>query len=53
MVIIVLPFLAGLAAVWFGMLGRRRACVALWLVSLAVFGVGLRLHLGAPLGLSW
>ena len=31
--IMMLPFLTGLVAVWFGLLGKRRPCVAFWLIT--------------------
>lgn len=32
-----LPFLSGLLALWFGILGRRRPCVTFWVLTLALF----------------
>ena len=31
--VMMLPFLTGLVAVWFGMLGKRRPAVAFWIVT--------------------
>ncbi|AKQ54868.1 DUF5993 family protein [Bordetella hinzii] len=47
-----LPFLSGLAAVWFGILGRRRPCVALWLLTLVFFVAGTQALMTGPLPLS-
>lgn len=50
--IMMLPFLTGLVAVWFGVLGRRRPCVTFWLLTLAIFGVWCQYHMTSPLALS-
>lgn len=50
--IMMLPFLTGLVAVWFGMLGKRRACVAFWLITLLVFAAWCQFHMNSPLALS-
>ena len=38
--VMMLPFLTGLVAVWFGMLGKRRPAVAFWIVTLGIFAAG-------------
>lgn len=50
--IMMLPFLTGLVAVWFGLLGKRRPCVAFWLITLAVFAASCQFHMTSPLALS-
>lgn len=50
--IMMLPFLTGLVAVWFGLLGKRRPCVAFWLITLGVFATWCQFHMTSPLALS-
>ncbi|WP_162493857.1 DUF5993 family protein [Bordetella sp. H567] len=47
-----LPFVLGMLAVWFGMRGRREACVTLWVLTLIVFAVGARYHMTDVLRLA-
>lgn len=49
--LMMLPFLSGALAVWFGILGKRRPCFALWLVTLAVFAVGAHRYMTGPVPL--
>ncbi|WP_186332330.1 hypothetical protein [Bordetella genomosp. 13] len=46
---LMLPFIVGAAAVWYGMLGRRPACFLLWLAALILFGVAAYPYVAAPL----
>ena len=50
--IMMLPFLTGLFAVWFCVLGKRRPCVTFWLLTLVIFGVWCQYHMTSPLALS-
>lgn len=47
--VMILPFLAGAAAIWYGMLGRRPACFALWLMTFALFVAAAHPHLAGKL----
>lgn len=49
--LMMLPFLSGALAVWFGILGKRRPCFALWLVTLSVFAVGAHRYMTGPVPL--
>lgn len=40
--VMMLLFLTGLVAVWFGMRGKRRPCVAFWLIALMIFAAECR-----------
>lgn len=51
--LMMLPFLSGALAVWFGILGKRRPCFALWLVTLAVFAVGAHRYMTGPCPCRW
>lgn len=51
--IMMLPFLTGSVAVWFGVLGKRRPCVTFWLLTLALFAAWCHYHMTSPLALSW
>ena len=51
--VMMLPFLTGLIAVWFGMLRRRRPCVTFWLLTLALFAAWCQYHMTSPLALSF
>jgi hypothetical protein len=50
--VMMLPFMTGTLAVWFGLVGRRRPCVTFWLLTLAIFAVWCRYHMTSPLALS-
>lgn len=50
--IMMLPFLTGLLAVWFGMRGQRKSCIALWAITTIVFIAWARFHITDPLGFS-
>ncbi|WP_179283245.1 MULTISPECIES: DUF5993 family protein [Bordetella] len=50
--IMMLPFVLGMLAVWFGIRGRRSACFALWIVTLLVFAAWANHHMTDPLRLS-
>jgi hypothetical protein len=50
--IMMLPFVLGMVAVWFGMRGRRGACVAMWLITLAVFAAWAHFHMTDPLRMA-
>lgn len=50
--IMMLPFLTAMLAVWFGIRGQRPACLALWLLTLAIFAAWCNFHMSDSLGLS-
>lgn len=50
--IMMLPFLTGMLAVWFGIRGQRPACFSLWLFTMVIFAVWCKFHMTDPLGLS-
>jgi uncharacterized protein (DUF486 family) len=50
--IMMLPFVLGVVAVWFGMRGRRAACLMMWLVTLIVFAAWAHFHMTDPLRLA-
>lgn len=50
--VMMLPFLLGMIAVWFGMRGKRDACFALWILTLIVFVLSCRFHMSDALHLS-
>jgi hypothetical protein len=50
--IMMLPFLSGMLAVWFGIKGRRTACVTLWFITLAIFAAWCNVHMTDPLAVS-
>lgn len=50
--IMMLPFLTGMLGVWFGIRGQRKMCIAMWLVTLAIFIVWANFHITEPLGFS-
>lgn len=43
--IMMLPFVLGMLAVWFGIRGKRGACFALWVLSLIVLAAWARYHM--------
>ncbi len=45
----ILPFLAGAAAIWYGMLGRRPACFALWVVTFGLLFAAVHPHMAGRL----
>ncbi len=51
--IMMLPFLTGTFSIWLGMRGRRRACLWLWILTLAIFVAWFRFHMTGPLTLSF
>lgn len=50
--IMMLPFLSGLLATWFGIRGRRGACVGLWLLTLVIFVAWCKYHMTSALPIS-
>lgn len=50
--IMMLPFLTGVVSIWFGIQGRRRACLWFWLLTLAIFAAWCRFHMTDPLTLT-
>ncbi|MFJ1302504.1 hypothetical protein ACILG0_21295 [Pseudomonadota bacterium AL_CKDN230030165-1A_HGKHYDSX7] len=48
----ILPFLTGGLAVWFAILGRRRPCFTLWLLTLGLFIAGSGTYMNGPLPLT-
>jgi hypothetical protein len=48
----VFPFLTGALAICYGILGKRPACFALWLLTLGLFAGWALQHLDGPLPLS-
>jgi hypothetical protein len=50
--IMMLPFVLGMLAVWFGIRGRRNICFTLWIVTLAVFVAWAHYHMNDALQLS-
>lgn len=50
--IMMLPFLTGMLAAWFGLKGHRPACISLWLLTLAIFAAWCKFHMTDPMGLS-
>lgn len=50
--IMMLPFVLGMLAVWFGIRGRREACCTLWVLTLIVFAVWAHYHMTEALRLS-
>jgi len=50
--IMMLPFLTGLVAVWFGVAGKRRPCVTFWVLTLLIFAAWCQHHMTSPLALS-
>jgi hypothetical protein len=50
--VMMLPFVTGTLAVWFGLVGRRRPCVTFWLLTLVIFAAWCNYHMTSPLALS-
>jgi hypothetical protein len=50
--IMMLPFVLGMLAVWFGIRGKRGASFTLWILALAVFAVWANYHMTDALRLS-
>jgi hypothetical protein len=50
--VMMLPFLTGMASVWFGITGRRTMCLWLWALTLAIFAAWCGVHMTDPLSLS-
>jgi hypothetical protein len=50
--IMMLPFVLGMLAVWFTIRGRRDVCFMLWILTLIVFAVGAHYHMTDALRLS-
>lgn len=50
--VMMLPFLTGAMSVWFGMRGRRQACLWFWLFTIVIFAAWCRFHMTDPLALS-
>lgn len=50
--VMMLPFVTGTLAVWFGLTGRRRPCVTFWLLTLVLFAAWSQYHMTSPLALS-
>ncbi|MGN6458594.1 MAG: DUF5993 family protein [Achromobacter mucicolens] len=50
--VMMLPFVTGTLAVWFGLVGRRRPCVTFWLLTLVNFAAWFNYHMTSPLALS-
>ena len=46
---LMLPFVVGAAAVWYGWLGKRPACFLLWMATFILFGVAAYPYLAARL----
>lgn len=50
--VMMLPFVTGMLAVWFGLVGRRRPCVTFWLLTVVIFAAWCNYHMTSPLALS-
>jgi lipoprotein signal peptidase len=50
--IMMLPFVLGMVAVWLGLRGKRTACCAMWILTLIVFGAWANFHMTDPLRLA-
>ena len=50
--VMMLPFVFGMLAVWFGIRGKRGACFALWVLTLIVFAAWANYHMTDALRLS-
>jgi hypothetical protein len=50
--VMMLPFLLGTIAVWYGIRGKRDLCFALWILTLVVFAIWCNYHMTAALTLS-
>lgn len=50
--VMMLPFVLGTVAVWFGIRGKRDACFAMWILTLLVFAVWCNFHMTDALNLS-
>ncbi|MGN6658804.1 MAG: DUF5993 family protein, partial [Achromobacter mucicolens] len=49
--VMMLPFVTGTLAVWFGLVGRRRPSVKFWLLTLVIFSAWCNYHKNTPLAL--
>lgn len=50
--IMMLPFLTGMLAVWFGIRYRRGWCLWLWFITLLIFVASAKFHMTDSLGFS-
>jgi hypothetical protein len=50
--IMMLPFLTGALAAWFGMRGQRRLCIWAWLATLVIYTAWCKFHMTDALGFS-
>jgi hypothetical protein len=47
-----LPFLLGTMAIWYGVRGRRDSSALMWVLALIVFVLWCRFHMTDPLNFS-
>lgn len=50
--IMMLPFLTAVLAIWFAIRGQRSACISLWLVTLVIFAAWSQYHMTGTLPVS-
>lgn len=50
--VMMLPFLTSAMSIWFGIRGRRQACLVLWLLTIVIFAAWCGVHMTDPLALS-
>lgn len=51
--IMVLPFITGLMAIYAGIRGRRAKCIGMWCITIAVYLAWCQYHMGSQLHLNF
>jgi hypothetical protein len=50
--IMLLPFLTALIAIWFAIRGQRAAAIGLWVITLAIYVAWMKYHMTDALNIS-